>query len=130
MNFFLSALLWSTAAAFTVSSVDLRPKTFLQASSVGIYYSTSTGNTETCAVYIAEAAGLQIEDIGDAKDEEILGHNGMFRKRSYRYCKLLDVHFLTAGTTCVFGCSPVSHHCRGSNLAHWRRHAEVWHELG
>lgn len=39
---------------------------------VGIYYSTATGNTETVAGYIAEAAGgLTIDDIGDAKDEEI-----------------------------------------------------------
>ena len=31
-----------------------------------VYYSTSTGNTETVAGYIAEAAGVSAEDIGDA----------------------------------------------------------------
>lgn len=45
--------------------------------SVGLYYSTSTGNTETVAGYIAEAAGVDIEDIGDASDDEITGHDGL-----------------------------------------------------
>jgi len=46
--------------------------------SIGLYYSTSTGNTETCAGYIAEAAGgLEIEDIGDASDGEVTGHDAL-----------------------------------------------------
>lgn len=46
--------------------------------SVGIYYSTSTGNTETVAGYISNAAGgLSFDDIGDAKDEEILGRDAL-----------------------------------------------------
>lgn len=39
----------------------------------GLFYSTSTGNTETVSGYIAEAAGLEAEDIGDASDDTIKG---------------------------------------------------------
>lgn len=40
----------------------------------GVYYSTSTGNTETIAGYIAEAAGSgDAEEIGDASDDAITG---------------------------------------------------------
>ena len=40
----------------------------------GVYYSTSTGNTETIAGYIAEAAGAgEAEDIGDVSDDDITG---------------------------------------------------------
>lgn len=43
--------------------------------SIGIYYSTSTGNTETVSEYIAAAAGgIPIEDIGSATAEEVKGH--------------------------------------------------------
>eukprot|EP00586_Coscinodiscus_wailesii_P021803 CAMPEP_0172491064 /NCGR_PEP_ID=MMETSP1066-20121228/21749_1 /TAXON_ID=671091 /ORGANISM="Coscinodiscus wailesii, Strain CCMP2513" /LENGTH=184 /DNA_ID=CAMNT_0013259903 /DNA_START=306 /DNA_END=857 /DNA_ORIENTATION=+ len=45
--------------------------------SAGLYYSTSTGNTETVSGYIAEAAGLTAEDIGDATDDEIVGHDSL-----------------------------------------------------
>ena len=34
-------------------------------------YSTTTGNTETCAGYIADITGLEAVDIGDASDEDI-----------------------------------------------------------
>merc|ERR1711865_797654 len=41
---------------------------------VKMYYSTSTGNTETVAGYISSAAGLaSFDDIGDATDDEIKG---------------------------------------------------------
>eukprot|EP00977_Amphora_coffeiformis_P029997 scaffold44074_cov130-Amphora_coffeaeformis.AAC.1 len=39
---------------------------------VGIYYDSSTGNTETCAGYLGAAAGVSPENIGDTKVEEIL----------------------------------------------------------
>jgi hypothetical protein len=47
----------------------------LFASKVGIWYSSSTGNTETVASYIAKAAGCEkdFNDIGDAKIDEIEG---------------------------------------------------------
>jgi len=46
--------------------------------SVGLYYSTSTGNTETVAEYIAGAAGVEDwKDIGDADDGEVEGHDAI-----------------------------------------------------
>lgn len=44
--------------------------------SVGIYYGTSTGNTETVAGYIASAAGASAEEIGGVGDE-ILKHDAL-----------------------------------------------------
>jgi len=37
----------------------------------GLYYSTTTGNTETVAGYIAEATGLEATDIGDVSGDDI-----------------------------------------------------------
>merc|ERR1711904_250556 len=46
--------------------------------SVGLYYSTSTGNTETVAGYIADKVGIEDwKDIADADEAEILGHDGI-----------------------------------------------------
>jgi len=46
--------------------------------SVGLYYSTSTGNTETVAGYIADKAGIEDwKDIADADEAEIMGHDGI-----------------------------------------------------
>ena len=36
-----------------------------------VYYSTSTGNTETVGQYIADAASLSLEEIGDASEDEV-----------------------------------------------------------
>jgi len=74
MNLFTivaASCLSKTTFAFT-SSVhqNVRSATALNAN-VGIYYSTQTGNTETVAGYISEAAGVDIVDIGDAADDEI-----------------------------------------------------------
>jgi len=38
----------------------------------GLYYSTTTGNTETAAGYIAEATGLDALDIADASGDDIM----------------------------------------------------------
>jgi flavodoxin I len=38
-----------------------------------VYYSTSTGNTETVAEYIAKAVGCEMEEIGLAKEDEFKG---------------------------------------------------------
>ena len=58
------------ALAFAPSSLRARSSTSLDASA-GLFYSTQTGNTETVAGYVAEAAGLEMKDIGDVKDSEI-----------------------------------------------------------
>jgi len=46
--------------------------------STGVYYSTQTGNTETVAGYVSEAAGVsEIKDIADATKDEIEGHDSL-----------------------------------------------------
>jgi len=46
--------------------------------SVGLYYSTTTGNTETVAGYIAEKTGISdMKDIADADEAEIAGHDAI-----------------------------------------------------
>ncbi len=70
------------AAAFLASTEAFAPAmnkapitTALDA--VGLYYSTSTGNTETVAGYIAEEVGVSAEDIGDATDTDITGADAL-----------------------------------------------------
>jgi flavodoxin I len=65
----------SSVDAFTPSlSHKLRTSSSSSAlwAKVGIWYSSSTGNTDTVAGYIAKAAGVDdYNDIGDAKNEEM-----------------------------------------------------------
>mmetsp|Transcript_17864 Transcript_17864/g.22212 ORF Transcript_17864/g.22212 Transcript_17864/m.22212 type:complete len:240 (+) Transcript_17864:275-994(+) len=65
-----------TFSALNVRATSTKSSTSLEMST-GLYYSTSTGNTETVSGYIAEAAGLSAEDIGDATDDEINGHDSL-----------------------------------------------------
>uniref|UniRef100_A0A7S3Q5G7 Flavodoxin-like domain-containing protein n=1 Tax=Chaetoceros debilis TaxID=122233 RepID=A0A7S3Q5G7_9STRA len=75
MKLLISALVISGAAAFA-PSMGGRSMTSLDASVV--YYSTSTGNTETVAQYIADAAGNgDIQEIGDASESEVAGFDGL-----------------------------------------------------
>ena len=93
----------------------------LFAAKVGIYYSSSTGNTETVGGYIAQAAGggLDLVDIGDAKDEEIMAcdsiicgaptwHTGADQQRSgtswdeWLYDRLPNLN-MTGKKVAVFG---------------------------
>merc|ERR1719191_692275 len=49
------------------------PRASLPEMSIGLYYSTSTGNTETVAGYIADKAGIgDWKDIADAEADEIM----------------------------------------------------------
>ena len=75
MKLFLAIVAAScnSAVAFAPSAhSNARSATALNAK-VGIYYSTQTGNTETVAGYISEAAGLEIADISEASDDDITG---------------------------------------------------------
>jgi flavodoxin I len=89
--------------------------------SVGLYYSTSTGNTETVAGYIADKVGIEDwNDIGDvetdevmAKDAIIIGaptwHTGADKERSgttwdeWLYETLPDLDF-SGKKVAIFGC--------------------------
>ena len=62
---------------FSVVSNSARMTTSLCAG-VGIYCSSSTGNTETVSQYIADAiGGVEYQDIGDTSDDEILGNDAL-----------------------------------------------------
>ena len=44
---------------------------------VGVFYDSSTGNTETCAGYIGEAVGVAPEYIADATEDDVLSKDGI-----------------------------------------------------
>merc|ERR1712004_924522 len=44
---------------------------------VGLLYASQTGNTETVAGYIAEATGLEAEDVGDYGAEDLTEFDGL-----------------------------------------------------
>jgi flavodoxin I len=72
----------AVVAAFLASAEAFAPAmnkapTSTALNAVGLYYSTSTGNTETVAGYIADAVGVDAEDIGDASDDAITGSDGL-----------------------------------------------------
>ena len=76
----LSAFLASEKAFTPAMNNAATSATVLNA--VGVFYSTSDGNTETAAGYIAEAAGcLESKDIGDASDDEITGADAFITPR-------------------------------------------------
>jgi len=70
-----SAVTSSSAWVAPKLTSGLRTTTSLDAAS--IWYSTSTGNTETIAGYISEAAGVAANDIGDASNDEITGSDAL-----------------------------------------------------
>jgi flavodoxin I len=68
------ALAFGSAAAFAPSrwaGATRRQAKTAMSMKAAIFYSTTTGNTETCAGYIAEATGLTPVDIGDASADDI-----------------------------------------------------------
>jgi flavodoxin I len=72
----LAAVVASTTNAFAPVAQNSVKNTALDA--YKMYYSTSTGNTETVAGYIAEYAGISdFEDIGDATDGDVTGCDGL-----------------------------------------------------
>jgi len=44
---------------------------------VGLFYATQTGNTETVAGVIAEAAGVEAQDVGEIGAEDLAGYDGL-----------------------------------------------------
>ncbi len=65
-----------TGFTFTPANSGRAFSTSLKAGSV-IYYSTSTGNTETVATYIKDAVGCSMEDIGDASEAEVASYDSL-----------------------------------------------------
>ena len=72
MKFTVALALLSGTSAFVPSSLPspmrLRKANTAMQMSVGVFYSSTTGNTETVAGYITEACGVEAADIADAED--------------------------------------------------------------
>jgi len=60
------------------AKASVAPRASMPQMSVGLYYSTSTGNTETVAGYIADKLGIEDwNDIADAETDAVLGHDAI-----------------------------------------------------
>jgi len=44
---------------------------------VGLFYTTQTGNTETAATAIADAAGIEAVDLGEVEVSDLAGYDGL-----------------------------------------------------
>ena len=74
------SLIATEAAAFGMGSVAgsaVVSRTSTPQMAVGLLYSTTTGNTETVAGYIAGATGLEAEDIGDKSADDVAAYDGL-----------------------------------------------------
>mmetsp|Transcript_2180 Transcript_2180/g.2512 ORF Transcript_2180/g.2512 Transcript_2180/m.2512 type:complete len:216 (-) Transcript_2180:75-722(-) len=70
------------AAAFLASTNAFAPvvnqaPTSTALNAVSIFFSTSTGNTETDAGYLAEASGVEAVNIADAESDAVTGADGL-----------------------------------------------------
>merc|ERR1712223_1199839 len=70
-------LMLGVAAAGGVAAALARRKARTACEAVGLLYASQTGNTETVAGYIAEAAGLEAEDVGDYGAEDLAEFDGI-----------------------------------------------------
>merc|ERR1712241_115626 len=70
-------LMFGLAATGGVAVALSRRKGRTACEAVGLLYASQTGNTETVAGYIAEAAGLEAEDVGDYGAEDLTGFDGL-----------------------------------------------------
>jgi flavodoxin I len=67
----------SRAAAFPrQATMGARaPRSVALQMSVGLYYSTTTGNTETVAGYLADLTGVEAQDPADVSKDDIMAHD-------------------------------------------------------
>ena len=74
-----SVLAWAGAAAAvgSIAAAMSRRRSRTACEAVGLLYATQTGNTETVAGYIAEAAGLEAADVGDYGASDLADFDGL-----------------------------------------------------
>merc|ERR1712176_1603255 len=72
-----AVLMFGLAATASAAVALSRRKSRTACEAVGVLYASQTGNTETVAGYIAEAAGLEAEDVGDYGAEDLTGFDGL-----------------------------------------------------
>jgi len=70
-------LMFGLVATGGVAAALSRRKGRTACEAVGLLYASQTGNTETVAGYIAEAAGLEAEDVGDYGAEDLAEFDGI-----------------------------------------------------
>jgi len=70
-------LMFGLVASGGVAAALARRKSRTACEAVGLLYASQTGNTETVAGYIAEAAGLEAEDVGDYGAEDLAEFDGI-----------------------------------------------------
>jgi len=70
-------LMLGLVVAGGVAGALARRKSRTACEAVGLLYASQTGNTETVAGYIAEAAGLEAEDVGDYGAEDLAEFDGI-----------------------------------------------------
>merc|ERR1711933_596529 len=72
-----AGLMLGLAAAGSVAAALARRKPRTACEAVGLLYASQTGNTETVAGYIAEAAGIEAADVGDYGAEDLAEFDGL-----------------------------------------------------
>jgi len=72
-----SLFMLGMAAAGGIAAALSRRKARTACEAVGLLYASQTGNTETVAGYIADAAGLEAEDVGDYGAEDLTEFDGI-----------------------------------------------------
>merc|ERR1712176_1011263 len=72
-----AVLMFGLAATASAAVALSRRKSRTACEAVGLLYATQTGNTETVAGYIAEAAGIDAEDVGDYGAEDLAEFDGL-----------------------------------------------------
>jgi len=70
-------LAFGLAAAGGAAAALARRRARTACEAVGLLYASQTGNTETVAGYIADAAGLEAEDVGDYGAEDLAEFDGI-----------------------------------------------------
>jgi flavodoxin I len=78
----VNLLLLQLASSAALSIGAMRPTNAVSRAAapqmgVGLIYSTTTGNTETVAGYIADKTGLEAVDIGDLSGDDVAGFDGL-----------------------------------------------------
>ena len=85
MLFAAQSMMFQAAAGLVAAPLAARSVERVAAPSmaVGLVYSTTTGNTETVAGYIAEETGLSAVDIADLTGEAVAAFDGALRLSDY-----------------------------------------------
>ena len=78
MLFVAQSMMFQAAAGLVMAPLSARSveRVAAPAMAVGLVYSTTTGNTETVAGYIAEETGLDAVDIADLTGEAVAAFDG------------------------------------------------------